>query len=266
MAIGVSHITLSCENIEAGSKWLINSQGKIKFMHPDLDNPTAKRTFLRKYQTKHGMAFCQMSRGPAIELTRHSAALTHSESPYQVFWSAPPKNINPEIQESPAYEKIWRESIKCKKPVRSTWLPFKAQIWFDMKADPIEPFIRAVLLPVVDLNRAIAFWCNGLGFQMTEKGDGWAKLFFKSMIKSWQLDLILAVGHPQTAHPFMDVEGFPCLSMLCTSIERASSKLSESNIKSTSGVFEINVNDKLLKVALFQGPNDEIVELIEFKR
>jgi hypothetical protein len=56
------------------------------------------------------------------------------------------------------------------------------------------------------------------------------------------------------------------LSMLCTKTERASFKILECNSKAYSGVFEINVNNKMLKVALFQGPNDEIVELIEFKR
>jgi hypothetical protein len=49
MIMEVSHITLSCENIEADSKWLLNSQGKIKFMHSDLDNHPAKRAFLREY-------------------------------------------------------------------------------------------------------------------------------------------------------------------------------------------------------------------------
>jgi len=267
MIMGVSHITLSCENIEADSKWLVNSQGKIKFVHSDLDNHPAKRAFLQEYETKQGMAFCQMSRGPAIELTQHSAPLTYGNSPYQVFWSSPPKNIRPEIQKSHAYEKIWRESIKCKKPKRFLWLPFKAQIWFDEKnTDVTECFIKAVLLPVRDLDRAIHFWCNGLEFRITEEGAGWKKLSFRSIMESWSLDLILAVCHPLTARPLMDVEGFPCLSMLCTKIERASSKISKSNSKSTSGIFDINVNNKTLKVALFQGPDDEIVELIDFKR
>jgi hypothetical protein len=267
MIIGVSHITLSCENVEADSKWLLNSRGKIKFMHSDLDNHPAKCTFLQEYETKQGMAFCQMPRGPAIELTQHSAALTYSDSAYQVFWSAPPKNIRPEIQESPAYEKIWRESIKCKKPKRFLWMPFKAQIWYDeTKTDLNEPFIKAVLLPVQDMDKALHFWCKGLGFRMTDEGVAWKKLTFNSIMESWKLDLILTVSHPLTARPVMDVAGFPCLSMLCTKIEQVSSKILECNLKSNSGIFEINVNNKMLKVALFQGPNDEIVELIEFKR
>ena len=75
MIIGVSHITLSCENIEADSKWLVNSKGKVKFMHSDLDNHPAKRAFLQEYEPKQGMAFCQMPKGPAIELTQHSCCV-----------------------------------------------------------------------------------------------------------------------------------------------------------------------------------------------
>ena len=177
------------------------------------------------------------------------------------------KNIRPEIQESPTYEKNWQESINCKKPKRFLWMPFKAQIWFDEeKKETTESFIKAVLLPVMDFDRAMKFWCKGLGFRLIEEGAGWKKLSFNSIMESWMLDLILTVCHPLTARPIMDVAGFPCLSMLCTKIEQVSSKILECNSKSTSGVFEINVNNKILKVALFQGPNDEIVELIEFKR
>lgn len=267
MIMGVSHITLSCEDIETDSRWLVNSQSRIKFMHPDLDNHPAKRVFLQEYKAKQGMAFCQMPRGPAIELTQHSIALGYGDSPYQVFWSSPPKNIKPDIQGSPTYEKIWQESIKCKKPRRSLWMPFRAQIWFDEeKGDATESFIQAVLLPVREFDPAMNFWCKGLGFRLAEEGDGWKRLSFNSIMESWKLDLILTNCYPLTARPLMDVEGFPCLSMLCTEIERVGSKVLECNSKSSSGEFEINVNNKMVKVALFQGPDDEIVELIEFKR
>lgn len=266
MIIGVSHITLSCENIEADSKWLVNSKGKVKFMHSDLDNHPAKRAFLQEYEPKQGMAFCQMPKGPAIELTQHSVALTYSDSAYQVFWSSPPKNIRPEIQQSSTYEKIWRESLNCKEPRRFLWEPFKAQIWIDEKSDLDESFIKAVLLPIQDMDRAVHFWCRGLGFRIVDEGEDWKKLSFESMMKTWKLDLVLTVSSPLTTRPVIDSAGFCCLSMLCNKIEHASSRILECNAKSTSGIFELNVNNKMLKIALFQGPNDEIVELIEFKR
>lgn len=118
--------------------------------------------------------------------------------------------------------------------------------------------IDAVLLETSDVERSTVFWLK-LGFK--EKGK--SELCFMTPLSKKKLDLKL-IQMPQKPRRLyhLDDDGFPCLALLTTHIERDRLLFGYT----ASDIFSLTVHHRSLDICLGRGPDGECVELIAMKK
>ena len=61
----------------------------------------------------------------------------------------------------------------------------------------------------------------------------------------------------------LDDTGFNCLSILSTDLEKDSARLHQMGVIDSSGIFELSIGGKKLKIEIIRAPDNELIELIE---
>jgi catechol 2,3-dioxygenase-like lactoylglutathione lyase family enzyme len=263
--LGVDHVALSCTSIVAATSELEKTGYAVKFVEHDVPNHGSKRALLGAFAASHAIAYAQMERGTAIELTCHGTALVPGPSPYQVLLAAPVPHATPVESEWGAF---WAAALSCRRPEAILWGPLQAELWYDAADRATSPAIRAILLPVRDAELSARFWTSGLGCTEVASGSAgerkWRHVRFRTPVASWALDVVLAEGAPLRAT--LDAAGFPCLAVLTSNISRDADRLLEAGAHEPTGTFSVVVGGKPLQVALFRGPDDELIELVEIQK
>ena len=274
MILGVDHIALSCEDVVYGAKLLGEVGYRAKFVQEDVPNHPAKRYLLMSYDPLHSVAYCQAQGSVSVELTQHSSPLLDAVSPYQVLLNTPPANVAPSVEDlSPSWENAWRAALRCSQPVAALWRPFHAQFWYDAGRDePSLGFVRALLVPITDLSVSERFWVKGLGCRVVNRGVAedkrrWAHVAFHALVPAWSLDVVLVEGEGGGALPYyLDDAGFPCLAVITNRMTEDQDSAMEMGGRDASEKFALEVGGKVLGIVVLRGPDNELVELIEFQR
>lgn len=272
MILGVDHVALSCEDVHAASRKLGSAGYRVIFAQQDVPNSPAKRPFLQTYHPLHSLAYCEAEIGTPVELTQHSGPLEDAHSPYQVLLAAAPPEAVPLAGAELPWAPVWREALGCRQPQAVLWPTLQAQFWHDGASSGSGlASVRAVLLPVADVARAEDFWRTGLGCDLVaagtvQTGRRWARVAFRAPISKWSLDVILVEGRRSIYAPLLDAAGFSCLALLSTSLDRDSGRVWQAGAHQSTGAFHVRINGNLLRVAVFRGPDDELIELIEIRR
>jgi hypothetical protein len=267
MILGVDHVALSCAQIETAAQQLESLGFTSRFIQRGLLNHPLKRPFLRAYAPEHAIAFCQAPTGVAIELTEHGELGGGAPSPYQVLLASGGAAFTRGTTDG-AVAEVWRASLGCGTPERMGWPALQTELWVDQASDPAAPAgIRALGVPVAEMEPALRLWRDGLQFREgtagAASGQRWCELVFRTPVAHWSARVILFEGSSEQSPPMLDQPGFPCLALLSTNLERDSERLQRQGAAETTGAFALEVDGKPLKVALLRGGNGEILELID---
>ena len=272
MILGVDHIALSCEDVVHGAEVLGRVGCRAKFVQEGVPNHPAKRHLLTSYDQLHSVAYCQAEHSVSVELTQHSSMLRGAISPYQVLLNRPLANATPFVGGlSSSWKSAWRAALGCRQPVAALWHPFHAQFWYDAQCDgPSVGFVRAVLVPITELSVSERFWVRGLGCRVvnrgvTEDGYRWARVAFHAPVLAWSLDIVLAESDRADALSYLDDSGFPCLAVITNRLTEDQDTAMEMGGRDASEEFALEVGGKPLEIVVLRGPDNELVELIEFQ-
>jgi hypothetical protein len=97
-------------------------------------------------------------------------------------------------------------------------------------------------------------------------GRRWSRLAIRAPVPNWSLTLILVEGAPLIDTPLLDAPGFPCLALLSSALDRDGERLQQAGASDSTGEFQVEVNGKPLRVAVYRAPGGELIELIEIHR
>jgi len=243
MIIGMDHIALSTQNAEEDAAALRPLGYHLKFLQRSIPNASQKQPFLREYQPTHTIAYCRNGQGLAVELTEHGKILHRSARTYGIYASAE----NPQV-------------------------------------------LRGVSLRTADVEASLRFWKDGLGLEPVRRtleqpvvprqfqelvppgltADSVAaashRLAACAPAPAWCVEMALVEAEISGDLPMLDDIGFTCLCLLSTSIERDLARAVRAGGTQATTIFPVEVNGRLLRVAMLRGPGGEIIELIQFAR
>ncbi len=270
MILGVDHLALSVGELKKSLDEVEKTGYGVKFIHENLPNSPIKKPFLTFYRSVHAVAYCQASRGISLEITEHGAPLGEEPSFYQVLFDRPPVSYKKFLKTLPCRPEIWQETVQ-RDAEAASWRPFRAQFWHSTGSIIAGlPEIRAVLVPVSDLERSLRFWTEGLRAGETARGTGggrpWVRLAWRTPIPRWSLEIILQNTSKEMDLPYLDSPGFPCLAFLSNDVAGDRLRLIESGARETSELSDHLIHGKKLQIAFARGPSGELVELIEVKK
>ncbi|MBN1689174.1 MAG: hypothetical protein JW893_08745 [Candidatus Omnitrophica bacterium] len=278
MILGVDHLALSSNHILSAGLRNLQDQGYcVKFVQDELTNSETKKPFLSCYQPIHSVAYCQTDRGVSLELTGHDAPLKDRPSWYQILMESAPDGTKPFAGDLPCSSKDWEVTVGCKGALAGLWDPFHAQLWYlpspiTKKQEKVvkNATVRAVLVPVVDLERSNTFWEKGIGVRRINDGHvdgrGWVHLAWKSLIPRWSLEIILFETESKSVPLCLDDSGFTCIAFLSNNIIQDRARLLEYGALEASESSEHLINKKRLWITIARGPSGELIELIEFEK
>jgi len=152
------------------------------------------------------------------------------------------------------------------------WRPFNAEIWYDPNAnDSGRGYVQGMLLPVTNLPVSENFWKNGLRFQVEARGttmDGmsWTSMAFRSRLAAWSLRVVLVENSRDVRQYFLDEPGFTCIALITTCLAEDHRLARAAGGRDGSLPFNIEVFGKPLTIVILRGPDNELIELIQFQR
>ncbi|MCC2667806.1 MAG: hypothetical protein K0Q72_277 [Armatimonadetes bacterium] len=269
MILGVDHLALTCTDLDAASQQLAASGFPIRFSQRDIPNFAGKAPLLAEYQPLHSMAFCEGTGTTSIELTLHGAQMAPARASYELLLSVQRSDSWSEWPPPTDAGKIWEDAFGLPAVRCGTWADSGALFWFEPETTTAAG-VRALLVPVRDLDHAIGFWKGALGLRgLTEgstAGRRWARGRFVSPVPAWCLDVVIAEVEELPPTPSLDAPGFPCLALLSTDAHRDEAKLLAAGGTESTGVFEVIIDGKGLQVVVLRGPDGELVELLQVNR
>jgi len=251
MIVGVDHVALSTDDLEAGIKRLEVSGFRLHFAERGVLNPAGKSRFMLQPGGRHDLAYCAGPRGLAIELTRHERAMEEGSSAYEPVWEgkvAAGSVIGARLGGP--------DGTSGRVPVR---LPdFRTACW--REGDDGPPAIVSLILPVPACEVSARFWCEGLGANLERQVEGAMEVEIRSPFPSRRGRLRLE-SRPQVKARHLDEAGFNCLALLSTEIDRDLEAV-RAVARETSPVFSLQVGGKSVQLAFARGPGGELVELV----
>ncbi|MGC8667512.1 MAG: VOC family protein [Chthonomonadales bacterium] len=243
MIIGMDHIALSTRNAEEDVEALKPLGYHLKFLQRDVRNAPQKQPFLREFRPVHTIAYCRNGRGLAIELTEHGPHVYPGASRYGVYAFAGAPDL------------IRGVSLSTADPERSL------RFWHDGLG--LEPVRGEAAQPVIP-ERFAPFVPAALSADRVAAAGH--RLAACAPAPAWCMELALVAADKEGEEPMLDDAGLTCLCLLSTSIERDLARAVRAGGTQATDVFPLQVNGRLLRVAMLRGTAGEIVELIQFAR
>jgi len=262
MIVGVDHLALSCDDVDAAGVLLRASGYREAFVERDLPNSEVKGPFVHELHATHSIAYYEADGGTPVELTNYGGPVSDAPAHYSALVAAP----TGESAAGDGWGAVW-EAAGYGRAAAYEWPGLGATVW--AVEDAGAPAVRAVLSPAHDVDRATGFWRDAVGLRLAAEGSTenrrWARVELAGPVPGWGLGLVVAEGAPRP-DARLDDRGFACLGLLCTSLERDGARLLAGGAVETSGRFDVTVHGRPLAVAFFRGPDGELIELIEVRR
>lgn len=116
-------------------------------------------------------------------------------------------------------------------------------------------------LATSNLDREKTFWLEVFGFK--EKDE--KILTFSSTIPSWSCMIKLVENH-QIGFNTLDSRGYPCMAFFTNNLYQDIRKAKVKGGYDFTEIFEFNINNRNLSIAMFRTPGGAICELIQPRR
>jgi len=261
--IGIDHICISSKNILEDSKIFEEFGYKIDFYEKKVPIENGKKGFLKNDYKTHDFALLKLHNSIAIELIDHNKNNQNTDEIFSILFNS--KNlVNKELKSHNILlnklKNIFNNNLKLNVNSICNFFEFPE----------IENKINSIIIKTNDIEKSKNFWCNLFGFVESKSSKNKIKnyqiLEFTSPIKNWSIQLILIEEKFQRKIKYLDDQGFTCISFLVTNIEDFLKKFSGFGLKTNSKPYETIVNNKKMTLIFLRGLENEIIELIEFKK
>lgn len=104
------------------------------------------------------------------------------------------------------------------------------------------------------------FWAVGLGFR---KLSDPSRLELARPVPRWSCRLRLTPVLPEPERSFLDSAGHACLALLCSDIESDIHRATSAGAVGSSGIFDMVVGGKNVRIAMMRSPGGAICELVQ---
>ena len=262
--IGIDHICISSNNILEDSKIFEKFGYKIDFYEKKNPIKNEKREFLNNNFKTHDFALLKLHNSVAIELIDHNENNENIDQIFSIiFNSKNGKSIDLKSQDIllNKLKNIFNNSI-LKLNMNSTCNFFECS--------EKENKINSIIIKTNNIEKSKNFWCKLFGFvelkSPKNKIENYQILEFTSPIKNWSMKFILIEEKLEKKMRYLDDKGFTCVSFLVTNIEDFLKKFDNFGLKTNSVPYETIVNNKKMRLIFLRGLENEIIELIEFKK
>jgi hypothetical protein len=265
MIIGYSHVTLSSADLNQDAAWLESMGFERKFTEEGLVNDPLKGPYLATPADTMSMIFLEAPGSIAIELVSYERWADSSVGNYELLLESPAGHSCGDLQ-ALDYHHVWGNTLSRDLgggSVGSMNIPLSFARGSGETGGVLS--IRSV---TANVGRELEFWCSALGCcKGAHSGSAptpWVTAEFASPVPQWRANLMFVEGDP-VPHPHMDSPGSTCVSILVKDLQRTADTASGAGALSVSNSFEIEVDGKVLKIAIVRTPGGAIVELMEYQ-
>jgi catechol 2,3-dioxygenase-like lactoylglutathione lyase family enzyme len=255
MILGVSHIVLGSTDLTFDRALFEGLGWTTRFEQRGILTPSGKRPFMSTSSTAQGLVFLQPPTGISVELIHYVDMLPDaSASPLQVVLPRPDELEGcrrlAEVAECPGVEAYEVPHVTC-------------PLWFSTDA----PVPSTIVHHVSDMDAAIRFWDEGLGFKRSTKpavpaAPDTITLEFRSVVPHWRATLRLVPLQGPQVPGVLDGPGFRCLSMVASNLERAADDLRRAGASASTGPLDLVINGKPLRLEILRGPDGVFIEIL----
>ncbi|MFN0075082.1 MAG: VOC family protein [Prosthecobacter sp.] len=237
MILGVSHIVLASTDLTRDRQTLESIGWKTQFEQRSIPTHPGKRPFMSTQSTEQGLIFMHPGQGTPVELIHYADELPdRSDSPMQIVLPQP----------------------QIHAPLGHLTCPLQ----FAATA-PVPSLITHF---VTDMDAASRFWQKGLGFKRAAAQDGppgSLQLEFRSLMPHWRATLLLLPREKTAIPSLLDGPGFRVISMVCSNIDRDRVSAFQNGALHSTGIMDLAVAGKSLRLELLQGVDGAMIELLE---
>ena len=260
--IGFDHVGISSKNILEDSKFFEQYGYKIDFKEDNIEIRNEKKEFLKNSGESHNFALLKSVNSIAIELIDHHKFNSKNQT-YKILFSS--QNTSNKNSSKPQEKFMQKLEIIFKKKI------LKNENRID---DFYESFsnmgdgVNSIIIKSADLQKSKEFWCNLFGFieKSSDNNENYKILEFNSPIKNWSIKFTLVKDMSEKKMTFLNDCGCTCMSFIVTKIEDFLQKFYDFGLKSAGKPYETTINGKKMRLIFLRGLENEIIELIEFKK
>lgn len=263
--IGIDHICISSKNILEDSKKFKQFGYNIDFFEKKIPIENEKKEFLKNKLKIHNFALLKLQNSVSIELIDHDKNNDITTEIFSILFNSK----NRDAQNSLNSENLLLKKLKDIFNSNELKLNLNTVCNF-FELPEKENKINSVIIKTNNLQKSSKFWCRLFGFielNLIKKNiEDYKILEFTSPIKNWSIRFILIKEKFQKKMKYLDDKGFTCVSFLVTDIEDFLEKFNDFGLKTDSKPYETIINGKKMRLIFLRGLENEIIELIEFKK
>ena len=249
MIVGIDHIALSSTDFDEHTRFFNALGYEKKFSAKGAENLALKKRLLKRFNSKHDLALLESLGNLSIELLNHGYVGNCKNYMIPIF-DGLPKNI------AKKKEKV---SMGSHVFFRVDSEAFGGPVYFKESGSEFFGF-REIIVKVQNASKSVIFW-QSLGFELLEISEDVAVLQFSSLIGKPACKVYLHTSKNVEHRHYLDDEGFNCVALISSSIEKDKIKL-ESKGFSTTELGKIFVNNRVLNIFFVMGYCGELVEII----
>lgn len=260
MIMGASHITLCCSDIDFAIGSMRRRGYQPDFVDHDVLNHPSKRGILQGWSDRHAISMLRAKSGIPIELVSYPVERSPSRGRYIGLFKVSEIELAACEELEVAATALTDHGLPCK---AGRFQDLNLPVLFAAGSEGA-PGLERLVLPVTDIGRAQAFWCDGLGFRCAHAISGVAHLTLASPVAAWCLAVTLVRIDVWNDRPPLNADGMACLAFLSSNIDDDIARLALEGAESGTEQFRIVVNNRKLCVAIvgFDGAYIELLRIL----
>ncbi|MBL8645142.1 MAG: hypothetical protein JNK21_14510 [Rhodospirillaceae bacterium] len=261
MIVGFSHLTLHCTNIDAAMPLVAPWGYTLDFQQRDVVNPEGKHGLLSTWHPRMHIALFRSPRVLPVELVEYpnfSGQGLSALEPIIMGRGIDAAADNPVGTAIGQYFKSPQSAV----PRRDQ---FNTRLWF-LNAPDARSGIVGLVHRTRDFEAAVGFWekLSGRKAARPDAAGNVAYTGYFSPIAALSLPVIVtedpAFPHHRTT---LDNPGTTVLSFTCSNVERARAAVNPGEALPTTGIFEVCINGKDLRLEIIEAHPGVFIELLQ---
>tara|TARA_B100001123_G_C15115967_1_gene949373 strand:- start:200 stop:1042 length:843 start_codon:yes stop_codon:yes gene_type:complete len=264
--VGTSHAILTVQDSAAGIHALEALGYACKFVQKQLPSHPSKGRFLANEYLTHDLTFMTASEGLPIELVNYGSVVplaSSTPSLCPVFDAPPPEHLLMDASDhnlGHCVDQAFGVTNSIAAAIRG--LPNVTACF--LGGANRNCGLKAIICPVADLNRALSFWSQHLGFTPAKKKPGIERLDFKSPVSAWNLSIILVQISTKKPSDPLDFPGLRGLSVICTKIQQDRHRVIDTGFcKGQTQPFATTIDGQRLFLEILELPDNLYIELLQ---